>query len=218
MGPFYGLVPERQGPLSEAEELNQVLNRPISSLIDEIFGESPFLDPKPSQEIDEGLAMLKQAMQRRLQETAPDEDIPFELPEDFQELVQVKDYIGGAGLPSGNGGTYVFDGIDRLKYRVGSHQTWKQFFTWESVLSRRGVEALAAFQIGGGKQYRQIYYVLCRDSKEGDAVAGPVSWKIFDRDDVEMRLYENLRDFLGHEMVHEEQVSHEVVLFSDRYP
>lgn len=218
MGPFYGLVPERQGPLSEAEELNQVLNRPISSLIDEIFGKTPFIDPKSPQEIDEGLEMLREAMQRRLQKTAPGEDIPFELPKDLEELLQVTDYIGGAGIPSQNSDTYLFAGIDGLRNRIGSHETWEQFFGWGRTFKRHGVEALTAFRIGGCIQYRQIYYVLCRDSTEGHVANGPVSWKIFDRDDVERRLYENLRDFLGHEIVHMEQVPEEVMLFSDRYP
>ncbi|CZT14918.1 uncharacterized protein RCC_12264 [Ramularia collo-cygni] len=210
-------TPPRQGPLCEAEEQNQVLLRPVDSLIDDIRP-GPLVNPLPEETIVEALASLREAIQRRVNENSPSEDISVELPTDFEQLLRITNYIGGAGVNSETANTYLVGGIDSLA-ATGSMNKWEKWFPWTAVLNRRDFKPFAAWQLGGCNQHRQIYYVLGRDLNDNTA---PITWKVFDRNDVEMELFENLTEFLHHETQHIEQTpgghKQEHILFSDAYP
>lgn len=76
-------------------------------------------------------------------------------------------------------------------------------------------------RIGGCTQHRDIYYVLCRKGKPADENS-PLIWKIFDKDDVEVDVYDDLAHFIqeqtkyiegrpgGHQQEH--------MFLAERYP
>lgn len=85
-----------EGPLCEAEKRNQVLfRRPLESLIDD-YWKKPLREPLLENEIVEGLARLRDGVQRQLSEDAADVD----LPEDFESLMRITNGVHGAGVPS----------------------------------------------------------------------------------------------------------------------
>lgn len=90
--------PERTGPLCEAEEKNQVLYRPVESLVEDIS--PPISEPLSENEISEQLASLKAAIQRAYNDSSSSEARSIGLPKDYEELMHITSCIRGAGIPS----------------------------------------------------------------------------------------------------------------------
>jgi hypothetical protein len=207
--------PEHQEPLCEAEKKNQVLFRPMDSLLGDIR-HGPLFDPQPEDKISEALSALLLGLQRQANNAAvPLEPTSVELPKDFEELLRTTDGISGAGIPSETAGTYLVSGITGLEADQGIpgqrhcltdrwSENWTLFASWE---------------LGGCMQHRQIYYVLCRDARND---ASPVAWHVFDKNDIEIDVYDSLVEFLEHETLYIEQTpgghKQELILYSNTYP
>lgn len=207
-------LPERQEPLCEAEIRKQVLFRPLDSLLGEIR-HGPLFDPQPEEKIREALATLKADLQRQADETAPTESISVELPKDFEQLVRITDGVSGAGVPSETAGTYLAPGISRLQVESGRPGESEYLDRWWC----EDWTPFAAWKLGGCTQHRQIYYVLCRDSHNTGA---PIAWRVFDKNDIELEVYDSFSEFLEHQTLHIEARpgghKQEHVLFLSRYP
>ncbi|KAK5715873.1 hypothetical protein LTR15_009698 [Elasticomyces elasticus] len=187
--------PERQGPLCEAEEKDEVLLFPVEDLENEI--DEPLSDPLPPDELEEKLSSLEAKLQKQ---SANSKSI--HLPDDFKVLMSITNGIEGAGVPAETANTI-------LVYHLDHHKVWPLDHPGGSddslglMLSRidsLGFTALAGWVIGGCTQYRQIYYVFChRKTTAADVVDNP-SWRIFERADIYSKVYDNMTQFLQHEV------------------
>ncbi|KAK4609710.1 hypothetical protein CLAFUR0_14518 [Fulvia fulva] len=206
-----GFAPDiqREEPLCEAEKKNQVLFRPLDSLLNDII-RGPLYDPKPEDKISKALSALLSGLQRQATDTASSEPISLELPRDSQKLLRITDGIQGAGLPSETANTDLVSGIDGLEQglRHSFNNMWSDDWT-----------VFTSWELGCCTQHRQIHYVLCRDARN-DAV--PIAWKVFDNTADHLDVYDSLAQFLEHQTVHIEQTpgghKQELALYSDTYP
>lgn len=212
--------PERTGPLCEAEEKNQVLFRSVESLVKDIS--PPISEPLSENEIREQLASLKGAIQRAYSESCPSEARSIGLPKDYEEVMHITSCIRGAGIPSELAWTTLVNcpPSSVLNRSTSNHwsNNWSNFAFWVGA----GYHTpYAGMRIGGCTQHRDIYYVLCREGKPADENS-PLIWKIFDKDDVEVDVYDDLSHFIqeqtkfiesrhgGHQQEH--------MFLAERYP
>lgn len=215
MNPNMPYVPHRKPPRCEAEERNQVLPISVESLLEEhhIFS-GPLFDPQPREKISEALAYLRAMLQQQADDHGLSEGITVELPKDFEDLLRVSDGINGAGIPSETAETWLVGGLGRLVGDQGAPGGSINAF----ILSE-GCTPYAAWELGGCTQHRQIYYVLCRESGKD---AASLVWKIFDRADVELDVYDNLAEFISHQTEHIEKRpgghQQEHILYASSYP
>lgn len=209
-----GIRPERSGPLCEAEKKNQVLFRTMDQLLGDVR-HGPLFNPQSEGKITACLAALKAGLQRQADDTVSSEPISVELPADLEELLRVTDGISGAGVPSETADTWLVGGIRGLEPERGKPGERHYLYNWW----RKHWVPFAAFELGGCTQHRQIYYVLCRDAHDD---AAPIAWRVMDRDDVELDVYNSLAEFLEHETLHIEERAgghkQELILYDDRYP
>ncbi|CZT22673.1 uncharacterized protein RCC_08378 [Ramularia collo-cygni] len=214
MGSSRGVEPERHEPLCEAEEKNQVLFRSMDSLfVDVVRG--PLYDPQPEVKIAEVLAGVQSGLQRQANKTVPSESISLELPKDFEELLRVTDGVTGAGIPSETADTYLVSGIEGLEAESGKPGERHCLIDWWND----DWTVFAAWELGGCTQHRQIFYVLSRDAHNE---AAPITWKVFDKNGIELHVYDSVVQFLEHETFHIEQTpgghKQEQILDSETYP
>ena len=101
---------ERHEPLCEAEKKNQVLFRPLDTLLGDIV-RGPLFDPRPEDKIAAALSALLLGLKRQATNVMPSYSDSIELPMDFEELLRVTDGISGAGIPSETANTYLVSGI-----------------------------------------------------------------------------------------------------------
>lgn len=209
---FYpgGYEPERQGPLCEAEEKDQVYFRPIESFVDEF--PKPFSDSRPTDEISEHLEKLRNDLQLQLDEYAPSSKHRVDIPQDFADLMHLTDGVKGAGVPSLTNG---LDLVFPLKYHVAKPHArgWRTGY----------ITPYAAWKFGDcSEEFQVIHYVLCRTSSRNDD--SPLVWKVVDdRGPGDMDVYDDLSQFLQHETDHVEVVpgGHQMKVImreTDRYP
>lgn len=203
--------------LCEAEEEGQVLFRPVESFIEDFRG--PLFEPCGEEEIGERLGFLRECLQKQFYGLMPgDHGIRVELPEDFRELMRLTDGVEAAGVPSETAHLHL---VGSRKYHYADeHMPGEGGHSYESSERARwrvdGIEAFAAWMLGNDRElWRRIYYVLCRESSsekqsktdEGEEEEeAPLGWKVIDRYDIEMDVYDNLSQFLQHATDHIEAI------------
>ncbi|KAK4609104.1 hypothetical protein CLAFUW4_14524 [Fulvia fulva] len=211
--------PERTGPLCQAEENNQVLFRPVESLVHDI--RSHMSELKPKHKIIQELASLQVAIQRVVDEALPSRADPIRLPEDYEASRHVTNHISGAGIPSELAGTVLIQSpsLDDAENILNPNaDDWRASYFASGVRSTDHTPH-AGWKMGGCTQHRDIYYVLCQEANEK---ASPLKWKIFDKNDVDVDVYETLAHFLGEQAKYIEQRpgghQQEKLPLAERYP
>ncbi|KAI5356667.1 hypothetical protein Slin14017_G129500 [Septoria linicola] len=212
--------PKRTGQVCEAEEMNQVLFRPVVSLVEDIT--PPTAEPLPEGEISGQLVSLRAAIQTAFNESYPSEAKSVELPKDYEELMHITSCIHGAGIPSELAWTTLVEcpptSIQNPRTSNDWSNDWSHFAYWVGA----GYHTpYAGMRIGGCNQHRDIYYVLCRKGKPADE-SSPLIWRIFDRIDVELEVYDNLAHFIHEQtkFIEERPGGHrqELMPLAERYP
>ncbi|KAK4948832.1 hypothetical protein LTR10_012205 [Elasticomyces elasticus] len=189
-------IPDRQGQRCEAEEMDQVLlHVPVDELVNEI--PAPLADPAPLDKMVEKAVLLRAQLQTQSDQSASSNTRNIELPEDFKELMSVTNGINGAGVPAVTDQTVLVHSLNNQ--RAGP--TSLEYIS--DSLKRRGYVAQAGWELGSSHQHRQIYYVSCHKTNDTDDAND--SWRIFDRADVNIDMYESLAHFLQHETAYVEE-------------
>ena len=190
---FNDMEPHRDGELTEAELNNEVLLLPSTEgLID--FIPKPLAEPAPQDELNEKLDALKNQLQERSDQTAITDTMAIQLPSEFIKLMSMTNGLNGAGVPSETAETVLVRPLNEHRADIATHESGFNLAT------SRFYTALAAWEIGGCTQFRQIYYVLCyRIDRNDKETAADARWRIFDHDDMCVDVYDSLTAFVEHE-------------------
>ena len=193
---FQDMDPPREEPRCEAERYNQVLLRPpITSLLDCI--PKPLADPPPSDQVLAQLECINAALRQQVEVAGTMQPAQLELPQDFRTLMTLTNGIQAAGIPAETQQTILVYPLELQRVEA------KALDAISSWLQREFKLAVAAWEIGGSRQHRKIYYVFCHASSDGNYVSEDnklsPKWSVVNRVDIEMDVYEDLAHFLRHE-------------------
>lgn len=202
--------PIREGQLCEAEELDQVLLRPlIDDFADEI--EKPIEQLPTQPEIEQQISLLKGQLQRQVQEAGTMNAADIHLPHDFIHLMSITNGIYGAGVPAETSFAHLVYNIRDHHADLGMLQDISHWAT--SCFCK----ALAAWEVGSCRQHRQIWYVFCYRTERNSSTVP--AWRILDRDDVDSDVYDTLAQFLQREIESvKKRAQREYITYLPKYP
>jgi hypothetical protein len=204
--------PERHGTLCEAEQKDQVLlHWNVDDLVDKI--PKPLATPLPPDELEAEFKKLEMDLVNQVGRFKFSAVEDVQLPTDFKVLMSITNGVYGAGVPAETAHT-------SLVYPLRGHGADQRMLDSISGWAEPEYVTLAAWKIGSCVQHREIFYVLAYGKH--DRGVDCATWRIFDRNDVELRVYDNLTAFLQNQTAYIERsprghIEEHIVMYSS-YP